>query len=84
MEQEDVADISKVSQSDLISMAEHSLERDNLARAIQYMNLLTGEPSRVVEDWLAEARLTLETRQAADALLAHAAVEGVDSLDRQE
>ena len=80
VEPEDKVDLSKVSQSDLLSLAKHSLDRNNLARAVQYMTLLKGESSRVVQDWLTEARLTMETRQAAEALLAHALVEGVDSL----
>jgi len=76
IEQEDKVDLSKMAPTDLLTLAKHSLERDNLARAVQYMTLLKGESSRVMEDWLAEARLTMETRQAADALLAHALAEG--------
>ena len=37
------------------------------------MNLLKGPARQIADDWLREARLHLETRQAADALLAHAA-----------
>ncbi|CAG0919118.1 unnamed protein product [Notodromas monacha] len=49
------------------------LHRDDLIQAVKYMNLLKGAPRHVASDWLNEARLHLETRQAADALLAHAA-----------
>jgi len=79
-ELEDKMDLSELSQSDLLTMAKHSLERNNLARAVQYMTLLKGETSRVVSDWLSEARLTMETKQAAEALLAHAVVESGNSL----
>ena len=64
VEQEDMVDVSKLSPSDLLTMAKHSMDRNNLARAVQYVTLLKGEPSRVVEDWLVEARVTLETKQA--------------------
>ena len=67
----------------------------NLARAVQYVTLLRGESGRVARDWLQEARLTLEARQvhhnlkwctdracfqAAEALVAHAASQGVAAL----
>jgi len=80
MEREEEMDLSKMSQTDILTMAKHSLERNNLARAVQYTTLLKGESSRVVSDWLAEARLTMETRQAVDALVAHAAGENVNTL----
>jgi len=80
-EHEDKIDPKEVSPSDLITMAKHSLDRGNLARAVQYLTLLKGEPGRVVEDWLSEARLTIETRQAAEALVAHALVEGANCID---
>lgn len=44
------------------------------------MNLLRGEARNVASSWIKEARLTLETRQAADALLAHAAATAVKAL----
>jgi hypothetical protein len=49
------------------------LHRDDLIQAVKYMNLLKGPARHIADDWLREARLHLETRQAADALLAHAA-----------
>merc|ERR1712106_133381 len=80
VEREEEMDLSKMSQTDILTMAKHSLERNNLARAVQYTTSLKGESSRVVSDWLAEARLTMETRQAVDALVAHAAGENVNTL----
>merc|ERR1712106_958198 len=52
VEREEEMDLSKMSQTDILTMAKHSLERNNLARAVQYTTLLKGESSRVVSDWL--------------------------------
>jgi len=75
-EPEEPLDTSALSTDELISLAKFSLERENLARAVQYLALLNGEAGRVVSGWLEEARLRLETKQAVDALLAHAVSEG--------
>lgn len=37
------------------------------------MNLLQGAPRKVASDWVNEARVLLETQQAANTLMAHAA-----------
>jgi len=66
-----VVDLSVVSPMDLVSMAKHSLDQGNLARAVQLMTQLKGESGRVVSDWVAEARLTLETKQAVQAIMVH-------------
>ena len=58
------------------------LERGDILRAVQYMGLLKGEPRRVSSDWLTEARLHLEATQASEALLAHAAVVGLEVLPK--
>jgi len=57
----------------LLDRARASLERGSLEQAVRYVNQLTGESRRVATDWLREAILLLETKQAADALLAYAA-----------
>lgn len=41
------------------------------------MNLLQGASRKVAEDWIKEARLLLETQQAANTLMAHAASSGL-------
>jgi len=64
-------DMSKVSTIDLVTMAKHSLDRGDLARAVQVMGQVKGEAGRVVSDWLGEARLTLETMQAVQAMMVH-------------
>ena len=42
------------------------------------MNLLRGEPQNVARDWLKELRLHLETVQAAQAILTHAAAQAIE------
>jgi len=64
-------DMSKVSTIDLVNMAKHSLDRGDLARAVQVIALVKGEAGRVVSDWLGEARLTLETMQAVQVVTLH-------------
>jgi len=79
-EGEAAIDPASLSSIDLVNLARHSLDRGNLARAVQYVTLLRGESGRVARDWLEEARLTLEARQAAEALVAHAASQGIAAL----
>jgi len=57
----------------ILSEARFSLERGDVVRAVQFMRLLQGEPRRVAADWISEARLHLEAKQASEALIAHAA-----------
>ena len=64
----------------ILSEAKHSLERGDVVRAVQFMHLLQGEPRRVAADWITEARLHLEAKQASQALIAHAAAVGLQVL----
>ena len=64
-------------------LAKGHLERGDLDQAVRYMTLLRGEPRRAAADWLREARLLLETRQACRALMAHAAAVGVEALPQR-
>ena len=75
----EVVDLDTISSYDLLSLAKHNLDRGNLARTVQLLTQLRGEAARVCSDWLAEARLTLETRQAASVLLAHSLVVSANS-----
>jgi len=79
---EEPIDVSELSTSDILNLARFSLERGDTIRAVQYMNLLDGEPKRVASDWISEARLHLEARQASQALLAHAAAVGLEVLPK--
>ncbi|XP_045107863.1 MICOS complex subunit MIC60-like isoform X2 [Portunus trituberculatus] len=76
---EEVA-VDSLSIYDILARARYCLEKDDLCMSVRYMNLLRGEARNVASGWLKEARLTLETRQAAYALLAHAAATAVQAL----
>eukprot|EP00731_Ephydatia_muelleri_P020652 Em0013g379a len=56
---------------DLLRLAEVALEDDDLESAARYVNQLQGEARRVAQDWLKDARLYLETIQAADLVAAY-------------
>jgi len=64
----------------LLDRAAAALERGSLEQAVRYVNQLRGESRRVATDWLTEARLLLETRQAADVLVAFAVANSLASL----
>lgn len=76
-------DIDKLNTFDLVWLARGSLDRGDLDQAVRYMSLLQGEPKNVSGDWLKEARLLLETKQASKALTAHAAAVGVEALPQR-
>ncbi|XP_042211943.1 MICOS complex subunit MIC60-like isoform X2 [Homarus americanus] len=72
--------VDSLSTYDILARARYCLDKDDLTQSVRYMNLLRGEPRNVAASWIKEARLTLETRQTADALLAHAAATAVKAL----
>ncbi|CAI5677258.1 unnamed protein product [Oreochromis niloticus] len=61
----------------LLSYASYCLEHGDLELAAKLVNQLRGEARRVVQDWLIEARLTLETRQVVSLLSAYANAVGL-------
>ncbi|KAM6923493.1 MICOS complex subunit MIC60 [Xenentodon cancila] len=61
----------------LLSYASYCLEHGDLELAAKLVNQLRGEARRVVEDWLTEAKLTLETRQVVSLLSAYANAVGL-------
>lgn len=54
----------------LLSAANFYNREGDLESVTRVLNQLTGEPRRIVADWLKEARLSLEVMQALDALSA--------------
>ncbi|XP_029404494.2 MICOS complex subunit Mic60 isoform X1 [Bactrocera dorsalis] len=70
-------DYSKLDTYDILNRARYFVDRGDLLQALKYMNLLQGGARRVACDWLNETRLTLETKQAANTLMAHAAASGL-------
>ncbi|XP_037909381.1 MICOS complex subunit Mic60 isoform X2 [Hermetia illucens] len=72
-----VFDFSKLDTYDVLNRARYFLDRGDLTQAVKYLNLLQGAPRKVANDWLKEARLLLETQQASNTLMAHAAASGL-------
>ncbi|XP_015200467.2 MICOS complex subunit MIC60 isoform X1 [Lepisosteus oculatus] len=61
----------------LLSYASFCIEHGDLELAAKFLNQLKGEPRRVAQDWLKEARLTLETKQIVSLLSAYANAVGL-------
>lgn len=57
-------DPSGLAAYDLLHLADDRLRKGDLEGAVYYMNCLQGEPRNVAKDWLKDAKLYLETRQA--------------------
>lgn len=70
-------DYSKLDTYDILNRARYYVDRGDLMMALRYMNLLQGAPRKIAGDWLKETRLLLETQQAANTLMAHAAASGL-------
>ena len=73
-------DADQLTTFNLLDRAASALERGSLEQAVRYVNQLRGESRHVASDWLTEARLLLETRQAADVLVAFAVANSLGSL----
>ncbi|XP_052470160.1 MICOS complex subunit MIC60 isoform X1 [Carassius gibelio] len=81
-EREQVAPPAKLAPEDLdtfklLAYATYSIERGDLELAAKFVNQLRGESQRVAQDWLKEARLTLETKQVISLLSAYANAVGL-------
>uniref|UniRef100_F6ZJB9 MICOS complex subunit MIC60 n=1 Tax=Ciona intestinalis TaxID=7719 RepID=F6ZJB9_CIOIN len=61
-------DESKLDVFSIISYANYCVQHGDLEQAARFVNQLTGEPRKVVDGWLSEVRLFLETRQTIEAL----------------
>jgi len=70
---EQVIDTSKWDTFDILARVRHSLNCHNLEMALRYANQLKGEPRRVAKDWINDARIHLEIRQAANVISSQAA-----------
>lgn len=55
----------------------YHVDRSDFLQALKYMNLLQGASRKIAGEWMKEARLMLETQQAANTLMAHAAASGL-------
>ncbi|XP_050306901.1 MICOS complex subunit Mic60-like isoform X2 [Anthonomus grandis grandis] len=65
-------DFNKLSTHDILYRARFWLDRGDLTQALKYMNLLQGAPRVVARQWIHEAKILLETEQAANLLMAYA------------
>ena len=74
-------DVSEMSVFALLDNAANCLKYGDIEQAVRYVNQLRGEPRRIALEWLNEARLLLETRQAAELLLAFASANGLGALE---
>ncbi|XP_039490661.1 MICOS complex subunit Mic60 [Drosophila santomea] len=70
-------DYSKLDTYDILNRARYHVDRSDFLQALKYMNLLQGASRKIAGDWMKEARLMLETQQAANTLMAHAAASGL-------
>ncbi|KAG8139757.1 hypothetical protein E2320_002523 [Naja naja] len=61
----------------LFSYASYCIEHGDLELAAKFINQLKGEPRRVAQDWLNEARMTLEAKQVVDILTTYASAVGL-------
>ncbi|XP_055676725.1 MICOS complex subunit Mic60 [Lutzomyia longipalpis] len=74
---DEIVDFSKLDTYDILNRARYWMDRGNLTQTLRYMNLLQGAPRKVASDWLKECRLYLETQQAINTLMSHAATTGL-------
>lgn len=77
------SDTVNVDELDAFQICDHAqmwMEKNDIEQALKFMNLLTGESRRVAADWIEEARLLLETRQATYSLMAFASSTGLGTI----
>ena len=75
----EAVDLDNIDTFGLLARAEYYLRRGDLELAARFMNQLTGEPRRIAHGWIKDARLLLETKQAADFLAAYSAAAALSS-----
>ncbi|XP_051692667.1 MICOS complex subunit MIC60 isoform X9 [Oryctolagus cuniculus] len=68
----------------LLSYASYCIEHGDLELAAKFVNQLKGESRRVAQDWLKEARMTLETKQIVEILTAYASAIGIGTTQVQQ
>ncbi|XP_055313311.1 MICOS complex subunit Mic60 isoform X2 [Sitodiplosis mosellana] len=70
-------DYAKLSTFEILDRTRYCVDRGNFTQALRYANLLQGASRNIATDWINETRLLLETQQAINVLLAHAATSGL-------
>lgn len=61
-----------MSSADLMTQAKYFMDKKCMPEAVRCLVQLSGKTRELAQDWLDEARLVLEVRQAAEVLMAHA------------
>ncbi|XP_008198305.1 MICOS complex subunit Mic60 isoform X2 [Tribolium castaneum] len=74
---DEAVDFSQLSTNEILQRARYWLDRGDFAQTLKYMNLLQGAPRSIARQWMNETRILLETQQAANTLMAHAASSGL-------
>lgn len=69
-----------MNQSELLEQAKYFMDKKCVHEAVRCMVQLTGELRLKAQDWIEEARLVLETRQAAEVLMAYANSKGMGTI----
>lgn len=70
-------DFGNFSTNDILQRARYWIDRGDFAQTLRYMNLLDGASRCAAKQWMDETRVLLETQQAANILMAHAAATGL-------
>ncbi|KAJ9580047.1 hypothetical protein L9F63_004284, partial [Diploptera punctata] len=70
-------DISQLDTYDILERARYWMDRGDFNMTLRYMNQLRGASRCVAREWMNEVRILLETQQAANTLMAHAASSGL-------
>ncbi|XP_026811516.1 MICOS complex subunit Mic60-like [Rhopalosiphum maidis] len=66
---------------EIVERARYCVDRDNILQALRYLNLLTGCSRVVAKEWIKEATVFLETKQAVDLLLSYTTSKSYSSVN---
>ncbi|KAK9736949.1 Mitochondrial inner membrane protein [Popillia japonica] len=81
---DDETDFSKLTTNDILQRARYWIDRGDFSQTLKYMNLLQGAPRAIARQWMEEARIMLETQQAANTLMAHATASVISLITEQQ
>jgi len=70
--QNEPIDVSDLNNYEVLKRARYYVDRGEFEQAVRYLNLLHGPSLKLASDWTRDVLAYLETRQAAEVLLAHA------------
>ena len=69
-----------MSEAELLEQAKYFMDKKCVHEAVRCMVQLSGEMRLKAQEWIEEARLVLETRQAAEVLMAYANSKGMGTI----